>query len=147
MKKFYRIILFCLPMALICAACFNPLTAAADEGGGDYGESESAESYEPVYDMDGGTMYLVIPTVDVDEYNPPFYQISADSLFISKEQREIRRRVTFRYNRNKQTIYLKGTDNKWYWLDYNESEISAKELLLAERMFFLCYQIPFGTQN
>ena len=105
--------------------------------------AELTDNYEPVYEINNGIMYVDTASVTVDEYNPPFYQISAHTLFVAANDVQTHRRVTFRYNRTKQTIYLKGTDDKWYWLDPNAGEIAAKEIDLAAHLFFLCYEEPF----
>ena len=104
---------------------------------------DTDDEYEAVYTINKGTMYIFVPSIVADEYNPPFYQLSAQTVFVASGGTKTERWVTFRYNHTKQTIYLKGTDDKWYWLDPAESEISAKELDLAARMFFLCYKVPF----
>lgn len=110
----------------------------------EYEVAEPIADYEPIFDLNGGTMYVYLPSVNADEYNPPFYQISADTVYIDKNLRETKRNTVFRYNYDKQTVYLKAVDGKWYWLDAAESEISAKELQLAEWLFFRCYNTPFG---
>lgn len=105
--------------------------------------SPAAAAYEPVYDLAGGTMYVDTEAINADEYNPPFYQISAATFFVNKDGKETHRWVTFRYNRQKQTIYLKASDGKWYWLDAEENEISAKEIELAVLLFWHCYDEKF----
>lgn len=133
--------IFAVLLATACLLQTLALPYAAASPGND-------DAYESVYTINNGTMYIFVPSLVADEYNPPFYQLSAQTVFVSAEGRETERYVTFRYNHTKQTIYLKGTDDKWYWLDPSESEISAKEIDLAARMFFLCYKVSFdGSQD
>lgn len=133
MKKIFCILcLFCLLSGVACATPEQKQQFA------------SSPRFVSVYTYEDGECFLDLSSVTSDEYNPPRYQISGTTHFVADKKPVVTvRHMTFRYNYTLQTIYLKGTDGKWYWLDPNENIISLCQIRLAERLFQQCYQIPF----
>ncbi|GEM_PF-1864882 len=96
------------------------------------------------YTYEDGECFLDLESVSVEEYNPPRYQISAITYFITDRTSNITvRSMTFRYHYARQSIHLKGMDGKWYWLNPDENPISMCQIQLADLLFQQCYQMPF----
>lgn len=96
------------------------------------------------YTYEDGECFLDLASVSAEDYNPPRYQISATTYFITDHTSNISvRYMTFRYNYLKQTIFLKSMDGKWYWLNPDENPISMCQIQLADLLFQQCYQMPF----
>ncbi len=101
-------------------------------------------NYAAAYDYEDGTCFTDLSSIAAEEYNPPRYQISATTYFIADSLPEIAvRYMTFRYNYEKQVIYIKGMDGKWYWLNPDENPISLCQITLADFLFRHCYGISF----
>lgn len=111
---------------------------------------EQREEYREIpgllsaYTYGDGECFLDSSSTSADDYQPPRYEISAITYFISDSNPDVvQRLVRFRYNYDKQTIFLNGTDGKWYWLNPDENPISLCQIVLADLMFQQCYRIPF----
>ncbi len=111
---------------------------------------EQREQYREIpglvsaYTYEDGECFLDADSSSADDYNPPRYEISATTYFITDTSPEVvTRSIRFRYNYDKQTIFLNGTDGKWYWLNPDENPISLCQIILADLMFQQCYHVPF----
>lgn len=139
MKKFFSVILVCVIIfSTKCFAYYDP----------DYDPYENNPNYIYVTTGGQGVFCLYKPSVDVQEYNPPHYQIAGNfihysSLFEKDHTTNIH--MTLRYNwYTKETFHLE--DGYWKKIEIDETKAAMAAIhnrRFADALFNVAYKMDF----
>ena len=101
-------------------------------------------NYDEVFTGSGQTTYLYRPSVDVDEYNPPHYTISATLVIVSGYNgTERENRVTLKYNYDTKECFSRQ-DGRWIEIHpSDQSNASRFNKNLANALFRAAYGMNF----
>ena len=89
-----------------------------------------------------GQIYLDLRTVNVHDYNPPYYQIAGEFIWVNGDK-ESRFDVVIRYNFDTKEIYDRG-DGYWTNLDVNgDSNVQKSNRKFADALFRAAYGMDF----
>lgn len=131
MKKFVAVMIFAFVAAFSVSIC----------SAYDY---DSDPNYKFVTTQ-MGMWYLYLPSVDVQEYNPPHYQITGDMVHVEGTyNKETWRSMTIRYNWYTKETYHRNDSGNWE-KDYvnGDSMASTRARRFADALFRAAYNMDF----
>ena len=109
-----------------------------------YDPYENDANFAYVYSGHGGTMYLDLNSVNVQAYDPPYYQIAGTFVFQPGSNASVREfYVEMRFNYStKETFERDG--GQWRLKDARgESQISSRNRAMANALFRAAYRMNF----
>ena len=90
-----------------------------------------------------GVYYLYCPSVYVEEYNPPHYQISGH--FVHQgDYGETKLDLQFRYNFDRKIVYYRNKEDVWVSINpKNFQDLHYRDLPFANALFKTAYKMNF----
>ena len=113
-----------------------------------YSKYKNSANYEYIRStLDKCDMYFSKKSVQVDEYNPPYYQITGTFIWVKRELDEItgteEYTVKYDFDRKEAAMYINGT---WRQIDitsYPDSMATRTNKAIVNSMFRAAYGITF----
>lgn len=132
MKKFVAVMIF----AFVAAFSVNFCSANYYDDSPDYVYITTHQ----------GTYYLYLPSVDVQEYNPPHYQIAGDIVHVSGfNGKESWWNIVIRYNWYTKETFRLNDSNSWVKEDITGDNFAAsrRKRNIADALFRAAYNMDF----
>ena len=104
-------------------------------------------NYVFIISGDGKFTYFYAPSVDVQEYNPPHYQIAGQFVSIGLLDEHIRYfKIIMRYNWYTKEIFTRNKDGRWqktHVKDAADSVLARGNINIANALFRAAYGMNF----
>ena len=107
---------------------------------------ENNPDYEFIGAGNGGTWYLYLKSIDVQEYNPPHYQIAGDFIYVNGDgsERTNKRHILKRYDWNKKETYHCNDYGIWLKDEVNDKNMASVQVrIFANALFRAAYGMNF----